>query len=142
MGLRDLKIPKMKFKKMKMNVEELEKVDYEKLEKKPIKKRTEPYENRTHYETVKEFFTRAVKKYPNEPCILEKPDHKTPYKEITFKEFGEDVFALGTALINVLKLKNKKVIIIGETQVRLVCIIHGNVMRCTESQSLQTENYL
>ena len=87
MGLRDLKIPKMKFKKMKMDVEELEKVDYEKLEKKPIKKRTEPYENRTHYETVKEFFTRAVKKYPNEPCILEKPDHKTPYKEITFNKF-------------------------------------------------------
>ena len=115
MGLRDLKIPKMKFKKMKMDVEELEKVDYENIEKKPIKKRSTPYEH-TNYQTVKEFFTRAVEKYPNETCILEKPDHKEPYKETTYKEFSEDVFALGTALIDVLKLKNKKVIIIGETQ--------------------------
>ena len=115
MGLRDLKIPKMKFKKMKMDVEELEKVDYENIEKKPIKKRNSPYEH-TNYKTVKEFFTRAVEKYPNEPCILEKPDHKEPYKETTFKEFGDDVFGLGTALINVLKLKDKKVIIIGVTQ--------------------------
>ena len=100
---------------MKMDVEELEKVDYENIEKKPIKKRNSPYEH-TNYKTVKEFFTRAVEKYPNEPCILEKPDHKEPYKETTFKEFGDDVFGLGTALINVLKLKDKKVIIIGETQ--------------------------
>ena len=36
MGLRDLKIPKMKFKKMKMEnvAEELDKIDYEKMEKK------------------------------------------------------------------------------------------------------------
>ena len=116
MGLRDLKIPKMKFKKMKMNVDELEKIDYEKLEKKPIKKRNKPYEDMTHYKTVKEFFVRSLKKYPNEPCILEKPSHKEPYKVTTYKEFGEDVFALGTALINILNLKDKRVMIIGETQ--------------------------
>ena len=35
MGLRDIKVPKMKFKKMKMDVmEELNEIDYEKLEKK------------------------------------------------------------------------------------------------------------
>ncbi len=116
MGLRDLKIPKMKFKKMKMNVEELEKIDYEKIENKNIKKRTTPYEDMTHYKTVKEFFIRSVKRYPNEPCILEKPSHKEPYKEISYKEFSEDVFGLGTAMINLLNLKDKKVMIIGETQ--------------------------
>lgn len=79
MGLRNLRIPKMKFKKMEMNVEELEKIDYEMIENKNIKKRTIPYEDMTHYKTVKEFFIRSVKKYPNEPCILEKPNHKEAY---------------------------------------------------------------
>lgn len=118
MGLRDIKVPKMKFKKMKMDVmEELDKIDYEKLEKKNLKKKREtPYEDMTHYKTVKEFFMQSVEKYPNEDCILEKTDHKTPYKITTYKEFKEDVFGLGTALINVLNLKDKRVIIIGETQ--------------------------
>ena len=118
MGLRDIKVPKMKFKKMKMDVmEELDNIDYEKLEKKNLKKKREtPYEDMTHYKTVKEFFMQSVEKYPNEDCILEKPDHKEPYKITTYKEFKEDVFGLGTALINVLNLKNKRVIIIGETQ--------------------------
>ena len=118
MGLRDIKVPKMKFKKMKMDVmEELNEIDYEKLEKKNLKKKREtPYEDMTHYKTVKEFFLNTVEKYPNEDCILEKPDHKTPYKITTYKEFKEDVFGLGTALTNVLNLKNKRVIIIGETQ--------------------------
>ena len=119
MGLRNMKIPKMKFKKMKMEdaMNELGDIDYEKLAKKNLKqKRETPYEDMTHYKTVKEFFLNTVEKYPNEDCILEKPDHKTPYKITTYKEFKEDVFGLGTALTNVLNLKNKRVIIIGETQ--------------------------
>ena len=117
MGLRDFKIPKMKFNKIKMNdaVDELDKIDYEKLEKKNVKKRETPYEDMTHYKTVKEFFMKSIKEYPNEPCILEKPDHKEPYKTMTYKEFGEDVLAFGTALINVLNLKDKRVIIVSET---------------------------
>ena len=118
MSLRDFKIPKMKFKKMKMDVmEELKEIDYEKLEKKNLKKKREtPYEDMTNYKTVKEFFLNSAEKYPDEDCILEKPDHKTPYKVTTYKKFKEDVFGLGTALVNVLNLKNKRVIIIGETQ--------------------------
>ena len=118
MGLLDFEVPKIKFKKMKVNMlEKLNEIDYEKLEKKNLKKKREtPYEDRTNYKTVKEFFLKSVKEYPDNACILEKPNHKEPYKTITYKEFGEDVFALGTALINVLNLKDKKVIIIGETQ--------------------------
>ena len=118
MGLRDIKVPNMKFKKMKMDVmEELNEIDYEKLEKKNLKKKREtPYEDMTHYKTVKEFFLNSAENYPNEDCILEKPDHKTPYKITTYKEFKEDVLGLGTALTNILNLKNKRVIIIGETQ--------------------------
>lgn len=118
MGLIDIKVPKMKFKKMKMNImEELHKIDYEKLEKKSLKKKREtPYEDMSHYQTVKEFFLKSVKEYKDNPCILEKPNHKEVYKTITYGQFGEDVLGLGTALVNVLNLKNKRVIIIGETQ--------------------------
>ncbi len=118
MGLRDIKVPKMKFKKMKMNmVDELNEIDYEKIEKKNFKKKREtPYEDMTHYKTVKESFLQSIKNYPNNPCILEKPNHKESYNTITYKEFGEDVLGLGTALVNVLNLKNKRIIIIGETQ--------------------------
>ena len=110
MGLRDIKIPKMKFKKMKMNVmENLNEIDYEKLEKKNLKKKREtPYEDMTHYKTVKEFFLKSIKEYPDNSCILEKPNHKDPYEVKTYKEFGEDVLGLGTALVNVLNLRNKK----------------------------------
>ena len=118
MSIIDFKMPKIKFKNMKMNVEdELNNIDYEKIQRKNSKeKRNTPYEDMKHYKTVKEFFLESVEKYPNEDCILEKPDHKKPYKITTYKEFKEDVFGLGTALINTLKLKDKRVIIIGETQ--------------------------
>lgn len=118
MGLLDFKMPKIKFKKIKMkHIEDvLSKINPEKIEKKIIKNRTTPYEDATHYKTVKEFFIKSINEYPNEPCILEKPNHKEPYKVTTYKEFGEDVFGLGTALINILNLKDKRVLIIGETQ--------------------------
>ena len=120
MGLRDLKIPRMDFKHFKIKMddaeEELSRIDYEKLEKKPIKKRNKPYEDRTNYKTVKEFFYRSVEKFSNEPCIKEKPSHKEPYKTVTYKEFYDDICAFGTSLLNLLNLKDKRVIIIGETQ--------------------------
>ena len=123
MEFRDIKLPKFKFKfkKIKFNniEEELDKIDYEKIEKmdkKDLRKRTTPYENSTHYKTVKEFFLKSVNEYPDESCILEKPNHKEPYKVTTYKEFCKDVFGLGTALIDNLNLKDKRVMIIGETQ--------------------------
>lgn len=115
----NLKMPKLKFGKIKMDsVEDLANVDidYEKMKKENLKqKRTEPYE-KTDYKTVKEFFAKSVKEFKERPFILEKPDHKEPYKTFTYKDFGEDVIALGTAMIKLLNLKDKRVIIIGETQ--------------------------
>ncbi|MBR1802575.1 MAG: AMP-binding protein [Clostridia bacterium] len=116
MNLRDFKMPRLRFKKMKMDVEELGNIDYEKLEKQNVKNRTTPYEDSTHYQTVKEFFFRSVELYPNQSCILEKPNHKEPYKVTTYREFADDVLGLGTAMVNILNLKDKRVIIIGETQ--------------------------
>ena len=106
MGIRDFKMPKLKFKKMNINIpEELENIDYNKERKKIENKRTKPYEDRTHYKTVKEFFFKTVKEYPGNACILEKPGHKEEYNVTTYKEFYDDVIGLGTALVEVLKLK-------------------------------------
>ena len=119
MGL-NFKIPKInfKFKKIKMdNVDSIEelKLDPEKIKPEPIKKRNVPYAT-THYSTVKEFFFRSAKLYPDEDCILEKPDKKTPYEIFTYKRFYDDVIAFGTALIKILHQKDKRVVIVGETQ--------------------------
>ena len=119
----NFKIPNMKFGKIKMNSEEIiNGIDVEKLKKeaeknefKPIKKRNEPYEY-PNYKTVKEFFYRSCELYSDNPCILEKLDHKIPYKIKTYKEFKEDVDALGTAITKLLNLKDKRIIIIGENQ--------------------------
>ena len=118
MSIVNFKMPKIKFKKMKIHaVDEFEEIDYEKLQKKNTKqKRYTPYEDNTSYKTIKEGFLDNVKKYPKEDCILEKPSHKEPYKIITYQEFKEDVWALGTALIRNLNLKDKKIVIVGETQ--------------------------
>lgn len=119
MGIRDFKIPKMKFKKMKLHtdmLEELNEFDFDSIEKKNIRNRTTPYEDVSDYKTVKEFFLKSIKQYANCPCILEKPNHKEPYKTITYEQFGQDVLSLGTALIHLLNLKDKRVLIIGETQ--------------------------
>lgn len=115
----NIKMPKLKFRKIKMDtVENLENVDidYEKMQKEKLKKkRTEPYE-RTHYKTIKECFKEAIEKYADRPCILEKMDHKEPYKTFTYEKFGNDVISLGTAMVKLLNLKDEKTIIIGETQ--------------------------
>ncbi len=117
MGLRDFKMPKIKFSKMKINIpEELENFDINKLANNLSKKRTKPYEDKTNYKTVKEFFYKTVKEFSDNPCILEKPNHKESYEVKTYQEFYDDVIGLGTALIEILKLKDKRVIIIGETQ--------------------------
>ena len=115
----NMKIPKLRFGKIKMdsveNIEEL-KADYSKAEDSvKIEKRNKPYEN-THYKTVKEFFTRSVELYANNVAILEKPDVKSPYKEITYKEMYDDIQGLGTALVKLLNQKDKRVVIVGETQ--------------------------
>ncbi len=113
----NIKIPNFKFKKIKMDsVEDLDdvKIDYEKIQEQG-KKKGGPYPL-THYKTVKEFFYESAKKYPEEDCILEKPDHKEPYKITTYAEFKRDVDALGTALIKLLNQKDKRVVIIGEAQ--------------------------
>ncbi len=116
--LRDFKIPNFKFKKIKMdNIPDMDnvKVDYDKVkeQQETKNKKHQPYPA-TDYKTVKEIFIHSMENYSNETLILQKPNHKEPYKEITYKQFGEDVVAFGTKLIKMLP-KNAKIVVVSET---------------------------
>ena len=117
--LNDFKIPNFKFKKIKMkdveNIEEV-KVDYERLQKKQAiaqKRKQKGYET-TDYKTIKEIFEMAREKYSDNIFMLEKFTPKGEFTEITYKEFTDDVIALGTALTKKYNLKNERIVIIGE----------------------------
>ncbi len=117
--LKEFKIPDFKFPKLKMkdveNIDEV-KVDYEAINKKQNedKRKNRNYEQ-TNFKTIKEVFLKSQEKYADKTFILEKFNPKEEFKEITFKEFGDDVIALGTALTNKYNLKDERIVIIGET---------------------------
>ncbi|MBO4816303.1 MAG: AMP-binding protein [Clostridia bacterium] len=116
--LKDFKIPDFKFPKFKMkNVENIEEVnvDYEELKRKHNEEKIKnKYHEETHYKTIKEIFIRSREKFANDVFILEKFNPKESFKEITFKEFTDDVISFGTALTKKYKLKDERIIIIGE----------------------------
>ena len=117
--LKDFKIPNFKFDKIKMkdieNIEEV-KVDNERLQKKQIitEKRKDRGYITTNYKTIKEAFDIAREKYANNIFMLEKFNSKEKFTEITYKQFADDVIALGTALTNKYNLKDERIAIIGE----------------------------
>lgn len=116
MGL-EIKIPKFKFPKFKFKeIDNVENINLEKEKEKTekIKKDKKQYEG-THFSTIKEAFNNSMEKYADNILLLEKEDHKTPYKEITYKEFGEDVINFGTGLTKFLNLKDERIVIISET---------------------------
>ena len=117
--LNDFKVPNFKFPKLKMkdieNIEEV-KVDYERIQKKQIisqKRKQKGYEA-TNHKTIKEVFVMAKEKYANNVFMLEKFNSKEEFTKITYKQFAEDVIALGTALTNKYNLKDDRIVIIGE----------------------------
>lgn len=116
--LKDFNIPDFKFPKLKMkNVENIDevKVDYEALAKKQKEEKgKEKCYEQSHYKTIKEIFIRSREKFADDVCILEKFNPKEPFTEITYKEFTDDVIALGTALTNKYNLKDERIVIIGE----------------------------
>lgn len=117
--LKDFKVPNFKFKKIKMkNVENLEEVnvDYEEIKNKQeaIQKGKNKNYEKTNYETIKEVFYMCREKYAQNICLLEKFNSKEEFKKITYKQFTDDVIALGTALTNKYSLKDERIVIIGE----------------------------
>ena len=118
MRILDFEVPNFKFPKIKMKgIEDLPEVnvDYDDIEnKKEIKKLKKKGYPETHYKTIKEIFLKSTEKFADRPFILEKFNPKEPFTEITYKEFKDDVIALGTALTKKYNLKDERIIIIGE----------------------------
>ncbi len=113
-----IKIPDFKFPKIRMkgieNIPEVN-IDYDKINKDgEIKKDKKQYKP-TEYKTIKEIFERSTEIYANKEFILEKFNAKGEFEEITYKKFGEDVIALGTALTNKYNLKDERIVIVSET---------------------------
>lgn len=64
--------------------------------------------------TIRESFDITTKELPDRVGFLEKRPGKKEFREITYKEFREDVTSIGAALIEKLGLKGERIAIIGE----------------------------
>ena len=109
--LKDFKVPNFKFPKLKM--EGISEIDEENLSEPVQKKKNIKYEAKS-YQTIKEIFNQSTTKFKDKSFMLEKFDHKEPYTEISYAKFRKDVIGLGTGLIKLLNLKDRRVVIIGE----------------------------
>ena len=69
------------------------------------------------YNNVKEIINDAVRKYPNNVAfkIKNKNDKKITYREIKYKELGNEINYFGTALIK-LGLKDERIAIISKNR--------------------------
>lgn len=107
-----LKFPKMKFDHIDEEISDTESaapdgtVVYEQDPK--------AYPGR-RYQTIKDAFLFARENYMDNPMILQKPDHKTPYRTYTYREFTDDVIDFGTGLTQVLGMKDERFVIFSET---------------------------
>lgn len=74
------------------------------------------YDSR-EYKNIRDIIDNSAKLYPNKNAFIikEKDGKNVTYKNITYKEFKEQINYLGTALIN-LGLKNKRIAIIGKNR--------------------------
>ena len=64
---------------------------------------------------IKDMLNKTAEKFSDKTAYIFKTRDEGKYKEIKYKEFKEDIDALGTALIN-LGLKNKRIAIIGDNR--------------------------
>ena len=65
--------------------------------------------------TIRDMFDSSCELFADKVAFLRRASQKSGWTEITYKEAGRDVYALGTALIK-LGLKDKKIAIIGENR--------------------------
>lgn len=84
--------------------------------KKDIKDRMRLYKNK-EYNNIREVINDAIENFPdnNAFTIKYKNEKEVTYRYVTYKEFGEEINALGTALIS-LGLKNKRIAVIGKNR--------------------------
>ncbi len=83
------------------------------------------------FKNIREIINNSVNEYPDNIAftIKIKENDKVEYKKITYKEFQNDINGFGTELINSLKLKDKKIAVIGKNRyewaVTYLSVING-----------------
>lgn len=86
--------------------------------------------NVKEFKNLREVIDNVVSLYPysNAFIIKEQNNKDIKYKNITYKEFKEDINCLGTALIN-MGLKDKRIAIIGKNKyewaLTYICVLNG-----------------
>ena len=68
--------------------------------------------------SLKDIINIKCEMYKDKVAFLEKDGKHPEYQEITYKKVQEDVNALGTIMLEKLKLKNEKIAVIGENSYR------------------------
>lgn len=74
-----------------------------------------PIETVRVVKTIRDMFDSSCELFSDRIAFLRRASQKSDWTEITYKELGKSVYALGTALIK-LGLKDKKIAIIGENR--------------------------
>lgn len=74
-----------------------------------------PIHKCTEFKDLKDMLKKSGKKYGDRPAYIYKTDEPGKFKEITHKEFRDDINNFGTALIN-LGLKDKRIAVISENR--------------------------
>jgi len=74
-----------------------------------------PIHKADKYSNLKEMLQKSGEKYGDRPAYIFKTEEEGKFKEISHKEFREDIDALGTSLIN-MGLKDKKIAVISENR--------------------------
>ena len=69
----------------------------------------------TEFKDLKDMLKKSGDKFGNRPAYIYKTDEPGKFKEITHKEFRDDINNFGTALIN-LGLKDKRIAVISENR--------------------------
>ena len=69
------------------------------------------------FDTIREYINSAIKKFPNNNAFIlkNKDNGEVHYTNISYTRFGDEIKALGTALID-LGLENKRIAIIGKNR--------------------------
>lgn len=74
-----------------------------------------PVHKAIKYENLKEMLQKSGEKYGNRPAYIFKTEEEGKFREITHKQYREEINSLGTALIN-LGLKDKRIAVISENR--------------------------
>jgi len=70
--------------------------------------------------TIREILESSTSLFGDRIAFMQKYGINSPYKEITYKEFRDDVYSFGTGLLK-LGFKDKKIAVIGESRYEWAC---------------------